>query len=108
MAANESNTNYTSFTLCGNLVRDLEIHPDHPNIATIHLACNDEPDHVSYFDIAYNGAARIADFGPKLVKGAFVKVKGAIRQDRWEAPDGSKRSKIVFSAITVEHYPSRK
>lgn len=109
MNANEKpSTNYTGFTICGNLTRDLEVNPDHPNIATIHLACNDAPDHVSYFDIAYNGEARIAEFGPLLKKGAFVKVKGAIRQDRWETADGSKRSKIVFSATSVEHFGAAK
>ena len=44
MNANEKpSTNYTGFTICGNLTRDLEVNPDHPNIATIHLACNDAP-----------------------------------------------------------------
>lgn len=108
MNANEkAATNYTSFTICGNLTRDLELNPDHPNIATIHLASNDSPGHVSYFDIAYNGEKRIAEYGPLLVKGAFVKVVGSIRQDRWESADGSKRSRIVFSAASVEHFGGR-
>ena len=63
---------------------------------------------MSYFDIAYNGASRIAEFGPLLKKGAFVKVKGAIRQDRWETADGSKRSKIVFSVTSVAHFGDAK
>lgn len=104
MNASEKSTNHTSFTICGNLTRDLEVNPDRPNIATIHLACNDAPGHVSYFDIAYNGEARIAEHRGILVKGAFVKVTGAIRQDRRETADGAKRSKIVFSAIAVERF----
>lgn len=108
MKASESTTNYTGFTICGNLTRDLEVNPDRPNIATIHLACNDEPGHVSYFEIAYNGEARIAAHRDLLVKGAFVKVTGSIRQDRWETADGGKRSKVVFSAVAVEHYGDRR
>lgn len=106
-ASEKRSTNYTSFTLCGNLTRDLEVNPDHPNISTIHLACNDSPDHVSFFEISYNGEARIAEFGHLLVKGAFIKATGTIRQDRWIAEDGSRRSKIVFSATAVEHYGAR-
>lgn len=100
-AIKQGNTNYNSFTVCGNLTQDLDIHPDRPNIATIHLATNDSRDHVSYFDIAYNGEERIRENKARLVKGAFVKITGQMRQERWAAEDGSKRSKVALSAVSV-------
>lgn len=97
----KKNTNYNSFTVYGNLTADLDINESHPNIATIHLATNDQPDWTSYLDIAFNGEARIAELKAQLTKGTFVKVEGAMHQDRWEK-DGQKRSKLVLSAIKVE------
>ena len=54
-------------------------------------------DNVQFFDIVCFGA--LADSANKnLSKGKPVRVKGNLDQNRWDAPDGSKRSKISIIA----------
>ena len=40
--------------------------------------------------------------GRYLSKGSQVLVKGALKQERWETEDGSKRDKTLVSAIAVQ------
>lgn len=37
-----------------------------------------------------------------MTKGKQVAIEGQLRQDRWEAQDGSKRSKVVIEANSVQ------
>ncbi len=107
-ATENKSTIFNSFCVRGNLVSDLRIDEIHPNIASFRIASNDAQNHVSYFTIAFNGENRINENKDKLVKGAFVKVSGALREDRWEdKTTGAARSKLVLSATKVEFLTKR-
>lgn len=95
--------------LVGRLTRDCEM-KQIPNttICNFSIAVNrkikqgenwvDEP---SFFDLVLFG-----NLGPALqsylVRGQQVAVEGALKQDRWEAQDGQKRSKVVVIVNNVQ------
>ena len=55
----------------------------------------------SFFDVTVFGrqGEAIASY---MTKGKQVGVEGQLRQDRWEAQDGSKRSKVTIDANNVQ------
>lgn len=55
----------------------------------------------SFFDITLFGrrGEALANY---LTKGKQIAVEGQLKQDRWEAQDGSKRSKVVIDATDVQ------
>lgn len=78
---------------------------------TIHLACNKSikkgeewVDETSFFDVTVWGKYA-ENIKAKVVKGATVLVKGALKQDRWEDANGNKKSKIYINAESVKIYP---
>lgn len=78
---------------------------------TIHLACNKSikkgeewVDETSFFDVTVWGKYA-ENVKAKVVKGATVLVKGALKQDRWEDANGNKKSKIYINAESVKIYP---
>ena len=58
-------------------------------------------DEANFFDITSFGrqGEAIASY---LTKGRQVAVEGQLRQDRWEAQDGSKRSKVYIDANYIQ------
>lgn len=78
---------------------------------TIHLACNKSikkgeewVDETSFFDVTVWGKYA-ENVKAKVVKGATVLVKGALKQDRWEDANGNKKSKVYINAESVKIYP---
>lgn len=78
---------------------------------TIHLACNKSikkgeewVDETSFFDVTVWGKYA-ENIKAKVVKGATVLVKGALKQDRWEDANGNKKSKVYINAESVKIYP---
>jgi single-strand DNA-binding protein len=55
----------------------------------------------SFFDVTVFGrqGEAIANY---MTKGKQVAVEGQLRQDRWEAQDGSKRSKVTIDANNIQ------
>lgn len=97
-------------TLVGNLVRDAELSyttSGHP-VVKFAIATNrrrkrgDEwVDEASFFDVKSFGKQGAA-IAPHLLKGQKVGVSGELQQERWEAQDGSKRSKVVVNAGYIQ------
>lgn len=101
--------NYNKVILMGNLTRDPEKRYTDSGtcIVTLSLAVNRRvkrdnnwTDEASFFDIVVfgNSAENSAKF---LTKGRPVLVDGELRQRRWEAQDGSKRSRVEVVANSV-------
>ena len=101
--------NFNKVMLMGNLTRDPEIRylPSGMPVANFSLAINDsykkegqKVDSVSYFDVVT--FSKLADnCNEYLGKGSPVLVEGSLKQKRWEAQDGTKRSKIEIIANNV-------
>ena len=78
---------------------------------TIHIACNKSikkgeewVDETSFFDVTVWGKTA-ENLKTKVIKGATVLVKGALKQDRWEDANGNKKSKVYINAESVKVYP---
>jgi single-strand DNA-binding protein len=105
--------NVNNATLSGNLTRDPELRhtPSGVAVCNLGLAVNrrykDEnaeggyAEEVSFFDIIVWGS-----YGEltarKLQKGDSITVQGRLKQNRWEAEDGSKRSKVELIADQID------
>ncbi len=100
---------YNQVTLMGNLTRDPEKRYTDSGTCVVSLSLavnrrvkknNEWTDEVSFFDITVWGAQgeNCAKF---LAKGRPVLIDGELRQRRWEATDGSKRSKVEVVANRV-------
>ena len=63
-------------------------------------------DEVSFFDVTVFGRQGEA-IAPYMTRGKQVAVSGSLEQNRWEAQDGSKRSKVTISADSVQLLGSR-
>ena len=96
-------------TVSGNLTRDPELRntTGGTSVANLGIAVNksrkvdDEyVDAVSFFDVTVwgNYAELVAR---KLQKGDAISLTGEVEQQRWEAEDGSKRSKVVIIARQI-------
>lgn len=97
--------------LIGNLTRDPELKytPQGTAVCDFSIALNEKfkakdgswQEKVHFIDIAAWG--RTAEVcGEYLRKGRPVFVEGRLQQDRWEQPDGQKRSKIRVTADRVQ------
>lgn len=97
--------------LVGNLTRDPELNflPSGTALAKMGLALNrryksrdgEQREETAFVDVEAWGST--AEFCQKwLKKGRRVYVEGRLKQDRWEAQDGSKRSKLLVSAERVQ------
>lgn len=87
----------------GRLTRDVETKTvgDNLTIATFSVAVNTKKkvagqyeDHASFYDVTLIGK-RAENFAKFHKKGDLCFVTGTLIQDRWEAKDGTKRSKVV-------------
>ncbi len=94
-----------SVNIIGNLTRDPEVRqtPSGTSVCEFSIAVNDgygEKQHTSFIDVtAWQKQAE--NVGKYLEKGSKVGVEGSLRQDRWEASDGGKRSKLKVNAFRV-------
>lgn len=99
-----------SVTVSGNLTRDPEYKQinDDFGVAKFGVAVNrskktgDEyEDVVSFFDVEVlgQGFAKLVD--RKVRQGDLVSIVGRLEQQRWETPEGDKRSKVVIIAQEV-------
>lgn len=105
--------NVNTVTVSGNLTRDIELRwtPSGATVASGGIAVNrrykDESaedgyaEEVSFFDFVVWGK-----FGElvarKLRKGDSATVQGRLRQSRWEAEDGSNRSRVEIVADQID------
>jgi single-strand DNA-binding protein len=101
---------YNKVILMGNLTRDPEKRylDSGTAVTSLSIAVNRRykkqeqwVDEVSFFDIVTFGsqAENCAKF---LAKGRPILVEGELRQRRWEAQDGTKRSKVEVNANIVQ------
>ena len=97
--------------LIGNLTRDPELRytPQGAAVCEFSIAMNrtfssktgEKKEEVTFIDIV--AWARTAEIcGEYLKKGRPVFVEGRLQQDRWEQPDGQKRSRIKVTAERVQ------
>ena len=97
--------------LIGNLTRDPELRytPQGAAVCEFSIAMNrtfnsktgEKKEEVTFIDIV--AWARTAEIcGEYLKKGRPVFIEGRLQQDRWEQPDGQKRSRIKVTAERVQ------
>lgn len=100
---------YSNATILGNLTRDPEKRYTDAGSCVVNLSVavnsrrkvgNEWKDEASFFDVVVFGeqAENVAKY---LSKGKPCLVSGELRQRRWEANDGTKRSKIEIAANRV-------
>lgn len=68
-------------------------------VCRFNIACNDEHE-ASFFTVSVKGELA-ALLGLSLTRGCAVRVTGRLYQERWETPEGEKRSKVVIRAHEV-------
>lgn len=100
-----------SVCIAGNLTRDAELRQTKSGTAVLQfsLAVNDRrknaqgewEDYPNYIDCILFGNLGTA-IQVYMAKGAKVAVEGKLRQSRWQAKDGSNRSKLEVIAEEVE------
>ena len=98
-----------SVTISGNLTRDCELKNNGFSIANFSVACNESKkdgygqwnDYPNYFDCTLFGK-RAEVLASRLTRGAHVVVTGRLHQDRWDAQDGNKRSRIIIYVDNLE------
>lgn len=100
--------------ISGNLVRDAEVKFTNGGMAVCKFtvavnerrkgASGEWEDYASYIDVTLFGT-RGEKLGPIMTKGKFVVAEGRLRQRRWEAKDGTKRSAIELVADEVDLGP---
>lgn len=102
--------NIARVVITGNLTHDPELRHTAGGYAvcTLRVAVNSREkqdgnwgDYTSYFDVTVWGNQGDA-CATHLSKGRPVAVDGRLREDRWEAKDGSKRSAVKIVADTVQ------
>lgn len=101
-----------NISIIGNLTRDYEVKytTNGDAIGVFNIAHNDgygDNEHVSYFEVTTFGK-QAARHGEYISKGSKVAITGSIRQDRWEAQDGTKRSKVKIIAHRVQYLDAKK
>jgi single-strand DNA-binding protein len=96
--------------LTGRLTRDSEIRYTGGGtaICNFSIAVNERykaadgwKESVSFFDVTLWGKAG-ESLHPYLVKGKPVVIEGKLKQERWEAKDGQKHSKVSITADAIE------
>lgn len=101
---------FARITLMGNLTRDPELRQlqSGTSICEMGVAVNESfkdaagqwQDRPNYYDVKVWGPQGEA-CAKYLTKGSPVGVDGKLRQERWEAQDGTNRSKVVIMAQQV-------
>ena len=96
---------FSHIVIVGNLTSDPELRQTGggKSVAEFPVAVNErynDQDISHYFDVVVWGA-QAENCAQYLTKGSPVLVEGSLRQDRWEAQDGSKRSKVKINARSV-------
>ena len=95
--------NYNKAILIGHLTRDPEIQivgEKQTPLAKFGIAVNDgwgDRKEVAFIDCAMFGK-RAEAMGKHFKKGDAILIEGRIRQESWEAKDGTKRSKLTILA----------
>lgn len=101
--------NFNKVIIMGNLVRDPELKylPSGIPVANFSIAVNDsykkgeeKVDKVSYLDVVVF-SKQAENCNEYLAKGRPVLVEGRLQQSRWEAQDGTKKSKVEIIATSV-------
>ena len=108
---------FNKVILLGNLTRDPELRytPQGAAVCEFALALNSvytnkqtgqKVEEVSYIDLVAWGKTgeTIAEY---MKKGRQIMVEGRLKQDRWEAQDGKKMSKVRVTAENVQFVGSR-
>lgn len=99
--------NYNKAILIGHLTRDPEmmvVGEKQTPLAKFGIAVNDgygERKEVAFIDCAMFGK-RAESLGKHFHKGDPILIEGRIRQENWEAKDGTKRSKLTILADSWE------
>lgn len=94
-------------TIIGNLTRDPELKalPSGTEVCELTVAVNergkDGKEYVSFLDVVTFGVTA-QNCGRYLTKGRQVAVTGRLRQERWETPEGQKRSRVKIVAQFVD------
>ena len=108
--------NLNSVLIEGNLTKDPELSytPNEKAVCKLRLATNryyrqgDElQEEASFFDVTVWGKQAEA-CSEYLKKGRGIRVVGRLKQERWEAQDGSERSRVAIIAEHVEFKPKPK
>lgn len=108
-------TSFNKVILIGNLTRDPEMRytPNGTAVTTLPLAINrryrqgeEMREDVCYVDVVVFGR-QAENCSQYLTKGSGVIVDGRLSQNRWEADDGTKRSKHEVVAQEVRFMPRR-
>lgn len=101
---------YNTVTLLGNLTRDPELRHTAQGmpVGGFGLALNrkrGETEETTFVEIVVwaKQAETCAEF---LKKGRLVLVEGRLQQDRWQAEDGSTRSRLVVGGERVQFLPN--
>lgn len=104
--------NLNNVTISGNLTADATIRKNlnNPELAFVdfRIAVNDPRNkngesYVSFFDCSRVGNAQgMERLANALRKGVKVGVQGRLRQNRWQAKDGSKRSNVNIYVNEIE------
>jgi len=102
--------NFNKVILCGHLSSDPEVRytPNGTAITGFSLAVNrsfkknnELQKEVSFFEVTVFGK-NAENCGQYLSKGSGVLIEGRLKQDVWQADDGSKRSKVKVIADHVQ------
>lgn len=104
-------------TITGNLTRDPELRQTQggTSVLTIGVAVNDRrknqqtgewEDYPNYIDCTIFGN-RATGVAPHLQKGMKVAIEGKLNQSRWQAEDGTNRSKIGIIVDEIEFMAKR-
>lgn len=99
-------------TITGNITRDPELRQTQggTSVLTIGVAVNDRrknqqtgewEDYPNFIDCTMFGA-RATGVAPHLEKGMKVAIEGKLNQSRWQADDGTNRSKIEIIVDEIE------
>ncbi len=109
-------TDINKVVLLGRLTRDGELSYTRSGYPILKMALavnrgrkqNDKwVEEASFFEANLWGK-RAESLRPYLIKGQQVAIDGALRQERWESPDGDKRSKIVIDVSDIQLVGSKK
>lgn len=95
---------YAHTVLLGNLTADVEYKGAQNNVGVFSLAVNkiyNGEEHVSFFDCAVFGKL-LDSIGQYLTKGKQVLVEAEPDQNRWQAEDGTNRSKVQFKVRSLQ------
>lgn len=102
--------------IAGNLTRDPELRttPGGTAVTDVSVAINEtwtgndgqKNERVHFIDVTVWGK-QAESLCTYLKKGDLIAVEGALRQDRWQAEDGSKRSRVIVTAERVQFGPKR-